>query len=480
MNSLKLSLFLTFLTLISPRNNLRFVFMVHRHGARAPYTDSNNVDMLGEIWHEGSHKITNLGIRQQFLLGIHDREKYKDFLSETYSTKEVSAISSNSNRAIVSANAHLMGLFNKQFQTNFTERQKQFYNPPIKDEINVEKHYNNIDKNFSPNNIQIMAVHVLREKHRLDKFKKECPFSTKVFENNLKHDEIVNNALIFNATFGEELCKVLNISHPQSKKYFLNHRNIQLLSDAIVNGLIHDKTFDIFKKANINIFNLLHYSYETLKLDNFYYFAGDKELSLAYSTSLLKEIVHYMRHRVKKDIRLGIKNDSYTELNPKMVIYSLHDYDVSSMLETIQNIFGVKLASLYPSYSSSMNFELSFLGEDFENLNENDFEVKASFNGNFVFVLKFREFAERLDEKLFSDEKLKEYCYREFEGDLNENVFDESENINYQFYFLVIFGVLAIIEFIVILRFKKKEKINEQNEKYYNKFSDNSLIKSNN
>jgi hypothetical protein len=85
-----------------------------------------------------------------------------------------------------------------------------------------------------------------------------------------------------------------------------------------------------------------------------------------------------------------------------------------------------------------------------------------------------------LDEKLFSDEKLKEYCYREFEGDLNENVFDESENINYQFYFMVIFGVLAIIEFIVILRFKKKEKINEQNEKYYNKFSDNSLIKSNN
>ena len=80
MNSLKLSLFLTFFILISSRNNLRFVFMVHRQGARAPYTDSNNVDMLGEIWHEGSHKITNLG--------IHDREKYKDFLSETYSTKK--------------------------------------------------------------------------------------------------------------------------------------------------------------------------------------------------------------------------------------------------------------------------------------------------------------------------------------------------------------------------------------------------------
>jgi len=473
MNSLKLSIFIIFFHFILSRNNLRFVFKVHRHGARAPYTDSENVDMLGEIWKEGSHKITNLGIRQQYLLGIHDREKYKDFLSETYSTKEVSAISSNSNRAIVSANAHLMGLFNKRFQPNFTEHQKKFYNPPITDEIDVEKFYDNLDKTFSPNNVQIMAVHVLREKHRLDKFKKECPFSNKVFENNLKLDEIVNNALIFNATFGEELCKILNISHPQSKKYFLNHRNIQLLSDAIVNGLIHDKTFDIFKKANINIFNLLHYSYETLKLDNFYYFAGDKELSLAYSTSLLKEIVHYMRHRVKKDIRLGIKNDSYTELNPKMVIYSLHDYDVSSMLETIQNIFGVKLASLYPSYSSSMNFELSFLGENFNNVNEHDFEVKASFNGNFVFALKFREFAERLDEKLFSDEKLKEYCYKEFDGnDLNE-VFDENENsINYQFYFLMIFGFLALIEFFVILRFKKREKINEQNEKYYKKFSE--------
>ena len=149
MNSLKLSLFLTFFILISSRNNLRFVFMVHRQGARAPYTDSNNVDMLGEIWHEGSHKITNLGIRQQFLLGIHDR-KIQRFSIRNIFNKEVSTISSNSNRAIVSANAHLMGLFNKQFQTNFTERQKKFYNPPIKDEIEVEKYYNNIDKNFSP------------------------------------------------------------------------------------------------------------------------------------------------------------------------------------------------------------------------------------------------------------------------------------------------------------------------------------------
>ena len=66
MNSLKLSLFLTFLILISSRNNLRFVFMVHRHGARAPYTDSNNVDMLGEIWPEGSHKITNLSQNNKF------------------------------------------------------------------------------------------------------------------------------------------------------------------------------------------------------------------------------------------------------------------------------------------------------------------------------------------------------------------------------------------------------------------------------
>jgi hypothetical protein len=37
---------------------------------------------------------------------------------------------------------------------------------------------------------------------------------------------------------------------------------------------------------------------------------------------------------------------------------------------------------------------------------------------------------------------------------------------------LVIFGVLALIEFFVILRFKKKAKINEQNEKYYKKFSE--------
>ena len=69
-----------------------------------------------------------------------------------------------------------MGLFNKQFQTNFTEHQKKFYNPPIKDEIEVEKYYNNINKNFSPNNIQIMAVHVLLEKHRLENFKKNVHF----------------------------------------------------------------------------------------------------------------------------------------------------------------------------------------------------------------------------------------------------------------------------------------------------------------
>ena len=83
-----------------------------RHGARSSVMniDKNGFDFLGTKW-DNLGELTPLGIRQIYLTSIKHRERYKDFLSEEYNSKEILIYSTKMNRTIQSANCYLSGLF---------------------------------------------------------------------------------------------------------------------------------------------------------------------------------------------------------------------------------------------------------------------------------------------------------------------------------------------------------------------------------
>ncbi|KAI6170137.1 hypothetical protein M3Y98_01208300 [Aphelenchoides besseyi] len=110
---------------------LKFVQAIWRHGARAPESLPYPNDKNGEDkWPRGYNQLTNEGMRQLKALGQFFRHRYAGhFLNQTYNVKEVNrgqllliaVLSSDKERALVSAQSMLYGLFPPASHERFEE-----------------------------------------------------------------------------------------------------------------------------------------------------------------------------------------------------------------------------------------------------------------------------------------------------------------------------------------------------------------------
>ena len=92
---------------------LELVVEVFRHGARGPYADHPEYGFQPEF-ETGLGQLTPTGERQHYLLGAKRRRTYIDeygFLGDNFDPKELYAISTDVNRTIMSAHAHVMGIY---------------------------------------------------------------------------------------------------------------------------------------------------------------------------------------------------------------------------------------------------------------------------------------------------------------------------------------------------------------------------------
>ena len=93
-------------------SNLRQVHLLFRHGARTP-CDLYPTDPYKDpaYWPVGLGQLTNEGKRMHFELGQWLRMRYDGFLSENYSEQEILVRSTDVDRALMSAQSNLAGLF---------------------------------------------------------------------------------------------------------------------------------------------------------------------------------------------------------------------------------------------------------------------------------------------------------------------------------------------------------------------------------
>ena len=106
---------LLFLPIIkSEKEELKFVFQMHRHGARAPFTGvKNEKDCFKESWINDG-EISEVGKRMHYLLGVRNRKRFIQnykFLNENYDPQEILIYSTDVNRTIQSIYSQLQGLF---------------------------------------------------------------------------------------------------------------------------------------------------------------------------------------------------------------------------------------------------------------------------------------------------------------------------------------------------------------------------------
>ncbi|PIC26581.1 hypothetical protein B9Z55_019115 [Caenorhabditis nigoni] len=110
---IKLFLFFFILSSIETRR-LEFVQALWRHGDRAPLHLPYPNDLYTEkSWSRGWGQLTSIGMQQLHELGEFFRHQYVDtgFIPANFSVKEVYLRSSDSDRALVSAQAFLYGLY---------------------------------------------------------------------------------------------------------------------------------------------------------------------------------------------------------------------------------------------------------------------------------------------------------------------------------------------------------------------------------
>ncbi|KAG8442848.1 hypothetical protein GDO86_011600, partial [Hymenochirus boettgeri] len=96
---------------------------IFRHGDRSPIVTYPNDIYTEESWPDGFGELTSLGKKQQYELGKYLRSKYTGFLSAAYKPHEVYVRSTDIDRAIMSAQSCLAGLY--------PPTDKQIWNPNI-------------------------------------------------------------------------------------------------------------------------------------------------------------------------------------------------------------------------------------------------------------------------------------------------------------------------------------------------------------
>ena len=101
-------IYLLILSFSNSKNITIFLFEHFRHGARGP----TEKDVFNEKW-KGRGELTNIGGRMHYLLGVHNKNKYNNFINEIYNPDEILIYSSDKKRTISSILNQIQGMFQK-------------------------------------------------------------------------------------------------------------------------------------------------------------------------------------------------------------------------------------------------------------------------------------------------------------------------------------------------------------------------------
>ena len=120
-----------------------FVFEMFRHGTRSPLLGKNMYkteyeDIFHVKWKQNG-KLTSMGLRMQYILGMRNRMKYADLIDSIVDPREINVVSTVTSRSIGSAQAHLMGMFPPKSGGFIDKSEKENSNSPIPIEVIFSK-----------------------------------------------------------------------------------------------------------------------------------------------------------------------------------------------------------------------------------------------------------------------------------------------------------------------------------------------------
>jgi hypothetical protein len=391
---------------------VRFAFTFWRHGARAPdrgvvEKDGKNVDILGEEW-DAPGELTPSGMRMHYLLGARNRKRWENFLSSSYDVKELYVKSTDYNRTIMSVMSHLQGLYPASTGPVLSEGQVRKALPPV-DTTGLADEKTALGTNALLNGIQVIPVHLLNNDKDYFYFYNptSCTPLISILGANSQSDINVNKLEEINTNWGAKLRKALNID---DETWLLKFSNMYLVADSFVAAYVDDRTLQSFLDAEIDLKTFVEVAHNFELHNIFYNYNGDADrmFSKIVMSPIFTDAIRWMDTRVQYDIE-GKEYTGYAA--PKLVIYSTHDVNLGAAQNILNHAFELDQDFIETPYASSFIWELIQNEDaDADNLSENDYTVKITYNDEAYLEVSFTEFKEKVKPHILTHEDLDNFC----------------------------------------------------------------------
>lgn len=418
-----------FLSDVKAGENPVFVFSTIRHGARAPmsYESEDRKDALGQKWESNPQELTNLGIRQHYILGMYQREMYGVLLG-TPRPGELYAMSTDKNRTIQSFLAHYQGLY--PVGEEILENQREKAVPPgqlpesVKQIVNDKNNLAAVGQHTS-----VLAYHTLEDAENYHNlfYTVNGVQNCKGYPNYEKDDNerIRNNILKLNESKKKELEANKIIIDPKNPT--ASRMKLFKFSDAYIANY-YEGNKDV--AADQDFFE---------KLSDYYYhdisegIYGDPEAKLARinKSKVLRNLIKYLRFRSDPK-----SPADYTTANPKMVLYTWHDVDISEIMQVLNYAFikDIKVKKDFmATYASFLNFEL--IVDD-----SKQYTVSVVMNAVVMFKYPLEEFISKVEAVLLTDKEITEFCGIQAKSKSNTEV-EEPSNTPY----IIAISILSVL-----------------------------------
>ena len=417
------------------KNELIFVATHFRHGARAPMkVDSEYKDHIKEKWLNPG-ELTGVGQRMHYILGLRNRLRYitdtYQFLSKKFDSHEILIYSTPFNRSILSAYAQMQGLYPESEKLGDVLSEEQEYNaiPPM----NIT--YKKIDNN--ERKITLYDIDECEEKRdeMKEKNRKSIPL-LKAMEQE------------FNEKYGKRLNEIY-VQNETYDYYFMNR-----FCDAVISGATEARNLTEFKKLKFDLNQTKEYCYNVSMINYREYILGDKDHILASveASKMMREIIHYMKQRIDIDInQIKIEEDYLDYSKPKMLMISGHDSTISCHQVFILNSLGFDINKYFrfANYASQLALEVTRRVanvDEIKKMTYSDYFVNYFFNDELIFNVSVKEFIDKIEPKLWTDEEIDTFCGFKKENNNNKNKEnDDNNNSTTQFMIWIVLVTLVII-----------------------------------
>ena len=416
-----------------------FVFEHCRHGARGMKELKNDTDIFKQKW-IGSEELSAVGLRQHYLLGSLMRNQYSQLLDwNNYNTKDIFVYSTPTNRTIMSARAHLFGMFNNENIKKLNKNQNEKSIPNYL--RNKSKIINFINKTLNnsyilPNKIPSeIPIHIIERKEKLFQFEKDdnCIGIENQRDKNKKKKSVKNAVESFNEKYGQKLVKYLG---EKKEDYFKDLKNVQAIALAFIINKIDGR--DLSEFQNETGFDLEKFYNDSMKIlvqKSLEIQSGDDEklIALASSSVLLRFILSFIDKVVENDKKQKKIHDV-----PKYFLLSAHDTTIVMSSDLLNILF--KSEKYFPSFATSQVYEL--------NKENNEYYINLIFNGEKLKTVKYEYFKKTIENEAWTLEETGYFC------GFYKKIFNGWKTLTIIFSILVL---LAFILFIIICLKRKKE-----------------------